>query len=59
MDWIKLKSSGKDLTGLKGRLVEVTEEELAKHNKKTDCWICIRGKCLSFWTTVCAGNHCQ
>lgn len=43
MDWVKLKSSGKDLTGLKGRLVEVTEEELAKHNKKTDCWICIRG----------------
>ncbi|XP_073531750.1 cytochrome b5 reductase 4 isoform X1 [Phyllobates terribilis] len=43
MDWIKLKSSGKDLTGLKGRLIEVTEEELAKHNKKTDCWTCIRG----------------
>lgn len=43
MDWVKLKSSGKDLTGFKGRLVEVTEEELAKHNKKTDCWICIRG----------------
>ncbi|XP_063772985.1 cytochrome b5 reductase 4 [Pseudophryne corroboree] len=43
MDWIKVKSSGKDLTGLKGRLIEVTEEELAKHNKKTDCWICIRG----------------
>ncbi|XP_071998127.1 cytochrome b5 reductase 4 isoform X1 [Engystomops pustulosus] len=43
MDWIKHKSSGKDLTGLKGRLIEVTEEELAKHNKKTDCWICIRG----------------
>ncbi|XP_073445751.1 cytochrome b5 reductase 4 isoform X1 [Dendrobates tinctorius] len=43
MDWIKLKSSSKDLTGLKGRLIEVTEEELAKHNKKTDCWTCIRG----------------
>ncbi|XP_075124358.1 cytochrome b5 reductase 4 isoform X2 [Leptodactylus fuscus] len=43
MDWIKLQSSGKDLTGLRGRLIEVTEEELAKHNKKTDCWICIRG----------------
>ncbi|XP_075718207.1 cytochrome b5 reductase 4 [Rhinoderma darwinii] len=43
MDWIKLKSSGKDLTGLRGRLIEVTEEELAKHNKKTDCWTCIRG----------------
>ncbi|XP_042299387.1 cytochrome b5 reductase 4-like isoform X1 [Sceloporus undulatus] len=43
MDWIRLTKSGKDLTGLKGRLIEVTEEELAKHNKKDDCWICIRG----------------
>ncbi|XP_066468583.1 cytochrome b5 reductase 4 isoform X2 [Tiliqua scincoides] len=43
MDWIRLSKSGKDLTGLKGRLIEVTEEELAKHNKKHDCWICIRG----------------
>ncbi|XP_032999238.1 cytochrome b5 reductase 4 isoform X3 [Lacerta agilis] len=43
MDWIRLTKSGKDLTGLKGRLIEVTEEELAKHNKRTDCWICIRG----------------
>ncbi|NWX11387.1 NB5R4 reductase, partial [Caloenas nicobarica] len=43
MDWIRLTKSGKDLTGLKGRLVEVTEDELAKHNKKEDCWICIRG----------------
>ncbi|KAM9316615.1 cytochrome b5 reductase 4-like [Gastrophryne carolinensis] len=43
MDWIRVKSSGKDLTGLRGRVIEVTEEELAKHNKKSDCWICIRG----------------
>ncbi|XP_063168680.1 cytochrome b5 reductase 4 isoform X1 [Candoia aspera] len=43
MDWIRLTKSGKDLTGLKGRLLEVTEEELMKHNKKDDCWICIRG----------------
>ncbi|XP_025071092.1 cytochrome b5 reductase 4 isoform X1 [Alligator sinensis] len=43
MDWIRLTKSGKDLTGLKGRLIEVTEEELAKHNKTDDCWICIRG----------------
>ncbi|XP_066110256.1 cytochrome b5 reductase 4 isoform X2 [Saccopteryx bilineata] len=43
MDWIRLTKSGKDLTGLKGRLIEVTEEELIKHNKKDDCWICIRG----------------
>jgi cytochrome b involved in lipid metabolism len=44
MDWIRLTKSGKDLTGLKGGLIEVTEEELKKHNKKEDCWICIRGK---------------
>ncbi|XP_023363554.1 cytochrome b5 reductase 4 isoform X2 [Otolemur garnettii] len=43
MDWIRLTKSGKDLTGLKGRLIEVTEEELRKHNRKDDCWICIRG----------------
>ncbi|NXP06065.1 NB5R4 reductase, partial [Thinocorus orbignyianus] len=43
MDWIRLTKSGKDLTGLKGRLIEVTEDELAKHDKKEDCWICIRG----------------
>ncbi|KAF6113353.1 cytochrome b5 reductase 4 [Phyllostomus discolor] len=43
MDWIRLTKSGKDLTGLKGRLIEVTEEELKKHNTKDDCWICIRG----------------
>ncbi|XP_054854826.1 cytochrome b5 reductase 4 [Eublepharis macularius] len=43
MDWIRLTKSGKDLAGLKGRLLEVTEEVLAKHNKKDDCWICIRG----------------
>uniref|UniRef100_UPI00398E52EA cytochrome b5 reductase 4 isoform X1 n=2 Tax=Pristiophorus japonicus TaxID=55135 RepID=UPI00398E52EA len=43
MDWIRLTKSGKDMTGLRGRYIEVTEEELAKHNKKTDCWMCIRG----------------
>ncbi|NXC38848.1 NB5R4 reductase, partial [Penelope pileata] len=43
MDWIRLTKSGKDLTGLQGRLIEVTEDELAKHNTKENCWICIRG----------------
>ncbi|XP_055458469.1 cytochrome b5 reductase 4 [Psammomys obesus] len=43
MDWIRLTKSGKDLTGLKGGIIDVTEEELKKHNKKDDCWICIRG----------------
>ncbi|XP_053351233.1 cytochrome b5 reductase 4 [Clarias gariepinus] len=43
MDWIRLSKSGRDMTGLKGRLIEVTEEELKKHNTKNDCWTCIRG----------------
>ncbi|XP_076827956.1 cytochrome b5 reductase 4 isoform X2 [Brachyhypopomus gauderio] len=43
MDWIRLAKSGGDLTGLKGRLMEVTEEELQKHNTRNDCWTCIRG----------------
>ncbi|XP_069091695.1 cytochrome b5 reductase 4 isoform X2 [Pleurodeles waltl] len=43
MDWVRLTKSHKDLSGLKGRFIEVTEDELAKHNKKEDCWTCIRG----------------
>ncbi|XP_067841044.1 cytochrome b5 reductase 4 isoform X2 [Heptranchias perlo] len=43
MDWIRLTKSGKDMSGLRGRFIEVTAEELAKHNKKNDCWMCIRG----------------
>ncbi|XP_062395206.1 cytochrome b5 reductase 4 [Sardina pilchardus] len=43
MDWIRLTKSGRDMTGLRGRLIDVTEEELRKHNKKNDCWTCIRG----------------
>lgn len=54
MDWIRLTKSGKDLTGLKGRLIEVTEEELKTHNKKDDCWICIRGG----WCLVNTSETC-
>ncbi|XP_062322502.1 cytochrome b5 reductase 4 [Osmerus eperlanus] len=43
MDWIRVAKSGRDLTGLKGRLIEVTEEELGRHNTREDCWTCIRG----------------
>ncbi|KAL0984960.1 hypothetical protein UPYG_G00151120 [Umbra pygmaea] len=43
MDWIRVAKSGQDLTGLRGRLLEVTEEELQKHNTRKDCWTCIRG----------------
>uniref|UniRef100_H2TL54 cytochrome-b5 reductase n=1 Tax=Takifugu rubripes TaxID=31033 RepID=H2TL54_TAKRU len=43
MDWIRFSKSGKDLTGLRGRLIEVSQEELRKHNNRDDCWTCIRG----------------
>ncbi|KAM4567636.1 cytochrome b5 reductase 4 [Fundulus diaphanus] len=43
MDWIRFAKSGKDLTGLRGRLIDVTQDELQKHNKREDCWTCIRG----------------
>ena len=37
-------SSGEDLTGLKGKTIQVSHQELAKHNKLEDCWMSIRGK---------------
>ncbi|XP_068188492.1 cytochrome b5 reductase 4 [Antennarius striatus] len=43
MDWIRFSKSGRDLTGLRGRLIEVTQEELQKHNTREDCWTSIRG----------------
>ncbi|XP_057690240.1 cytochrome b5 reductase 4 isoform X2 [Corythoichthys intestinalis] len=43
MDWIRFSKSGKDLTGFRGRLIEVTHEELKKHNSRNDCWTSIRG----------------
>ncbi|XP_064618055.1 cytochrome b5 reductase 4-like isoform X2 [Liolophura sinensis] len=44
MDWIRLGRSGKDLTGTGGKILNVTPEELAKHNKQEDAWIAVRGK---------------
>lgn len=43
MDWIRLGSSGVDLTGVGGVPQIVTLAELAKHNKENDAWIAIRG----------------
>ncbi|XP_012278953.1 cytochrome b5 reductase 4 isoform X2 [Orussus abietinus] len=43
MDWIRLGSSGVDLTGVGGIPRVVTSAELAKHNKRDDAWIAIRG----------------
>ncbi|TNN50220.1 Cytochrome b5 reductase 4 [Liparis tanakae] len=55
MDWIRFSKSGKDLTGLRGRLIEVTQEELQKHNTREDCWTCIRG--MVYNVTPYMGYH--
>lgn len=44
MDWIRLGSSGVDLTGTNGVITAVSHAELAKHNKPDDCWIALRGR---------------
>ncbi|XP_063954853.1 cytochrome b5 reductase 4-like isoform X2 [Lytechinus pictus] len=45
MDWVRLgKQQGRRLNGVQGQRMEVTEEELAKHNKIDDGWLAIRGK---------------
>ncbi|XP_076466396.1 cytochrome b5 reductase 4-like isoform X2 [Babylonia areolata] len=44
MDWIRLGRSSQDLTGVGGKVLTVTKEELSKHNKPEDAWIALRGK---------------
>ncbi|CAH2043659.1 unnamed protein product, partial [Iphiclides podalirius] len=44
MDWIRLGNSGKDLTGVGGRIRPVHPTELATHNTKNDAWLAIRGR---------------
>lgn len=43
MDWIRLGSSNVDLTGVGGVHQVVTLTELAKHNKRNDAWLAVRG----------------
>uniref|UniRef100_A0A1E1X9K2 Cytochrome b5 reductase 4 n=1 Tax=Amblyomma aureolatum TaxID=187763 RepID=A0A1E1X9K2_9ACAR len=44
MDWIRLTHANPNLSGVNGRFLEVTYEELLKHNKKEDAWICLKGR---------------
>lgn len=44
MDWVRLGSSGCDLAGTNGILKPVSHTELAKHNRRNDAWLAIRGK---------------
>ncbi|CAK1555768.1 unnamed protein product [Leptosia nina] len=44
MDWIRLGNSGKDLTGVGGRIKPVSPSELALHNSINDAWLAIRGR---------------
>lgn len=44
MGWIRLTGSGEDLTGLRGRHINVSHAELAKHSTSDDCWMAVRGK---------------
>ena len=46
LDWVRLGKSGKDLTGVNGATLSVSEEELAKHCTMDDAWAAIRGMCL-------------
>ncbi|CAF4292256.1 unnamed protein product [Rotaria socialis] len=43
MDWIRKTSNTPNLSGTNGKILTITEEELAKHNTKTDCWTAISG----------------
>ena len=43
LDWVKLGNSGVDLAGTKGRLIDVSTSELAKHNKRNDAWMALKG----------------
>jgi len=43
LDWIRLGKSGKDLTGVGGRQLDVTTDELGRHCKQEDVWTAVRG----------------
>ena len=44
MDWIRKCKQEEDLSGVGGRKLKVTQEELACHSRESDCWIAIHGQ---------------
>ena len=42
-DWNKVCYSGKDMSGTKGQLLQVSHEELARHCTEGDLWTAVRG----------------
>ncbi len=58
LDWIRLCRKEKDLPGTGGNHLQVTLEELAKHNTPEDAWTAIRGEFPHMRTsTVRAAIH--
>ncbi|KAI9468734.1 hypothetical protein LPJ78_005215 [Coemansia sp. RSA 989] len=43
LDWMRLSTSGEDLRGV-NELQMLTLDEVAKHNKRDDCWTVICGR---------------
>lgn len=50
MGWIRLASTAKDLSGTNGKTIEVTPEDLAKHDKEEDCWVALKGNVYNVTT---------
>jgi len=44
MGWVRFASSSDDLSGVSGPRIEVSMDELKKHDQADDCWMSIRGK---------------
>lgn len=42
--WVKHASSNDNLSGITGPRIDVTLDELKKHDQPDDCWMAIRGK---------------
>lgn len=50
MGWTKLASTAKDLSGTGGKMIEVTPDELAKHDSENDCWVALNGNVYNVTT---------